>query len=553
MYLNTVLVVVLSFLFTNVNCQPIIGTLFLDESTVDDTAYTLFYPNHQTEVFLIDNCGGLVHSWQLPENSFPGSKAILDSQGNLYVAMSNPDFVNTPTFGAGGAGGVMEQYNWDGELQWRYTIVDSLQRQHHDFELMPNGNILALSWIRHSLEEMIEMGFDTLRHSQRSLWSDALIEFDPQEGEVVWMWDAWDHLIQDHDSTKMNFGVVSDDLARIDVNYLDFTFGRSDWLHANSVSYSPELDQVVISVRNFHELWVVDHSTTTQEATSSSGGKSGRGGDLLYRWGNPLAYQDTIQPKMLNFQHDASWYKDEELDITQILVYNNVYAPDTSLCHLLNPVFDKTTQRYLINEQTNSYFPATFSQTFSHPDTTKGFSAAGSSVQILDNDNILMCAARQGRIFEVTTDGELAWEYLIPFRNGFPLPQGSELNPSDNFNFEARKYPKSYIPEDAILPEEPITLEFGDEPSYCDVAVSIEQENISDKVSIWPNPISDKVLRFDAPLKYTDRRYRIFDTNGNLVISGQVDRNNAINLHNCKSGIFIMHIDGIPSIMFVVL
>jgi len=160
MRFTIVITAVISLCLNDINSQPTIGTLFLDEDLVDTDSYTLFYPNNQTEVFLIDNCGGLIHSWQLPENSFPGAKAVLDSLGNLYVAMSNPDFVDTPTFGAGGAGGVMEKYNWDGELQWRHTIVDSLRRQHHDFEIMPNGNILALSWIRHSLEEMIEMGFD---------------------------------------------------------------------------------------------------------------------------------------------------------------------------------------------------------------------------------------------------------------------------------------------------------------------------------------------------------------------------------------------------------
>ncbi len=53
------------------------------------------------------------------------------------------------------------------------------------------------------------------------------------------------------------------------------------------MAYNAELDQIVLSVHNFDEVWVIDHSTTTAEAAGHSGGNSGKGGDLLYRWGNP--------------------------------------------------------------------------------------------------------------------------------------------------------------------------------------------------------------------------------------------------------------------------
>ena len=550
----TVLMTVgLSFCVNDIICQPTIGTLFLDEEYVDSDAYTLFYPNHQTQVYLIDNCGGLIHRWQLPENSFPGSKAVLDSLGNIYVAMSNPDFVDGPSFGAGGSGGVMEKYDWDGNLQWRHTIADSLKRQHHDFEVMPNGNILALAWRRHSLEELVANGFDTLSHFQRTLWSDALIEFNPGDGEVVWQWNAWDHLIQDFDSTALNFGVISESLGRIDINYVDFTFDRPDWLHSNSVAYSEERDQVVISVRNFHELWVIDHSTTTAEAATNSGGKSGRGGDIMYRWGNPDAYQDSLSPKILNYQHDASWYKDQESGETKLLVYNNWYAPNTSLGQLISPVFDTVTQAYQINPVTNSYLPDTYSQSFTHPDTIKGFSTAGSSIQILDNGNILMCAARQGRIFEVTQDGELAWEYLIPFRNGFALPQGSELVLSDNFNFEARKFPKSYVPKSAVVPEVLVTIEFGEEPSYCEVVSDVEEESSFNNFSISPNPILDQVLHLEIADHYLSSDYKITDINGEFILSGSINETKSIHLDNLISGVYVIYIENLGVRKFVLL
>ena len=58
---------------------------------------------------------------------------------------------------------------------------------------------------------------------------------------------------------------------------------ESDFLHVNSVAYNERLDQIAISVPEYGEIWILDHSTTTQEAAGSEGGRQGRGGDLLYR------------------------------------------------------------------------------------------------------------------------------------------------------------------------------------------------------------------------------------------------------------------------------
>ena len=104
-----------------------------------------------------------------------------------------------------------------------------------------------------------------------------------------------DHLIQDFDASKANYGEVAEHPELIDLNFRlsETTNYRdpSDWIHSNGIDYNPELDQIVLSPSNFSEVWIIDHSTTRTEAAGSNGGNSGKGGDLLYRWGNPRAYR----------------------------------------------------------------------------------------------------------------------------------------------------------------------------------------------------------------------------------------------------------------------
>lgn len=125
---------------------------------------------------------------------------------------------------------------------------------------------------------------------------DSLVEIKPNGktgGDVVWEWHLWDHLIQDFDKEKANYGDVAAHPERVDTNYNVVAGQRanSDWTHSNAVDYNADLDEVLISLRNFSEIWIIDHRTTTAEAVGHMGGRRGSGGDLLYRWGNPRVYR----------------------------------------------------------------------------------------------------------------------------------------------------------------------------------------------------------------------------------------------------------------------
>ena len=69
--------------------------------------------------------------------------------------------------------------------------------------------------------------------------------------DIVWRWSFWDHLVQDFDDSRAHFGVVAEQPGRLDVNIgvalLEHLPQSGDWIHTNSVAYSAERDQILLS------------------------------------------------------------------------------------------------------------------------------------------------------------------------------------------------------------------------------------------------------------------------------------------------------------------
>ncbi|MBK6371616.1 MAG: aryl-sulfate sulfotransferase [Flavobacteriales bacterium] len=169
---------------------------------------------------------------------------------------------------------MIERFNWDGDLIWSYSLSNDSMCQHHDFTVMPNGNILTIVWELRSSADAFAHGKDT-SYSQNHLWSEKLLELHPtgpDQADIVWTWRAWDHLVQNLDPELPNFAQSSQRPERIDINYRVGPPSNLDWLHINSIAYNAERDEVMVSVHNFDEFWVIDRSTTTAEAAGSTGG-----------------------------------------------------------------------------------------------------------------------------------------------------------------------------------------------------------------------------------------------------------------------------------------
>ena len=321
--------------------------------------YTLIAPMQSNNTYLIDMEGRVVHAWK--SNYPPALGAYLLENGELLRPAAQRR--EGMQFGTGpGGGGRIQKIAWNGDLIWDFELVNDKQFPHHDVTALPNGNVVMIAWDKKTTEEAVAAGRrpDSVPNG---VMPDSLIEIKPTgktTGEVVWEWHLWDHLVQDHDKAKANYGTISAHPELVDLNfgqdvvggiaatpdganalrsigYVGNTSnqpnsnppnsnqpnqpnqpggrgpggpgrGNPDWTHFNSVAYNADLDQLVVSVHNFSEIWIIDHSTTIAEAASHKGGKQGVGGDLLYRWGNPRAYRSgTNVDQRLFAQHNASW------------------------------------------------------------------------------------------------------------------------------------------------------------------------------------------------------------------------------------------------------
>jgi len=535
-------IVILSFsmVFQNSFAQDnTVGLLSFDDD-LGVGGYTLIFPERQPDIFLLNKCGEIVHRWEDDPAARPGAVAYLLENGNIIRSKwlaDNPSSVST----SGGAGGIIEIVSWDNEVLWTYNIADSTQIQHHDIHFTPQGTVMIIVWQIKELNEIVANGFDTLSNNQRSILTDYILEIDPVTDSIVWEWHAWDHLIQEHDSTKANFGVVAEHPERININYQEYTFGKTDWLHCNSIDYNPTLDQVMISSKHLNEFWIIDRSTTSAEATGTSGGNSNQGGDLLFRWGNPKAYQaGETSDRQLFSQHDVQWIDENDVNpnydfFEKIALYNNHIETGLSLGQILAPQFDTTSFSYL--KSNNTFLPENFSAEFSHPDTARNYSTAASSIQIIGDGSVIMCAGRQGRTFELTPDGQVAWEYITPFKNGNQIPQGINLSSSENFTFQAQRYLETY-PAFIGKTLEPLGfIELDPNVAFCPLVSINEFKNENDDFSISPNPVN--TLLFIENNNEKIEEIKIYNSFGTLILTTKIPFGKTeINISNWPSGIY---------------
>ncbi len=366
--------------------------------------YTLISPVKSKSTYLVNMEGYIVKKWT---SEHEGLIAYLSNDGFLYRTYG---IINIE-FSFGGRQGGIQKFDFDGNLIWDWQLSTSQNSLHHDLSLLPNGNILASVWNKKSGEEAIENGRNPELLTDDEVWQERIIEIKPigtNDVQIVWEWNVWDHLVQDFNDSKLNFGNVAQNPNLIDIN---FTLGDANFNHVNSLFYMEEFDQIVFSSRKFSELMIIDHSTTTSEAASHSGGNYNKGGDLLYRWGNPIAYKSGSENDQKLFgQHDTRYLGSlPSLGGGNFMAFNNGRFGDISAVEEINiPI--QSDGSYILLAETNN-IPLDYSWSYINSEI---FSPRVSGAQRLENKNTLITFGTEGILYEIDSISNIVWKYKIP-------------------------------------------------------------------------------------------------------------------------------------------
>ncbi len=440
------------------------GLTKTSEGLVD--GYVMFTVPNSPFIYLVNRKGEVVHQWK-SNYSVDVIGGYLMDDGSLVQCATDPDY---PVFGHGGPYGRIQKMNWEGKMLWDFEYATETEMVHHDIAVMPNGNILAIAYETKSYDEAIALGRKPEMIPKDGPWLEKIIEIEPQGkngGRIVWEWHVSDHLIQDYDRSKANYGIPKDHPELLDFNMglpippaisqdsLDILQAKgmaernettgsqgADIYHFNAINYNAERDQIVISSPHLSEIFILDHSTTVKDAAGHTGGKSGKGGDFLYRWGNPKNYQrgDSTNRQLFG-QHDVRWIEKGDPGEGNLTVFNNHPPGEVDVFKEImgspsnnySAIYEITTPvdsngKYSI-ENEKPFGPERPTWVYMAEDTLSFYSPFISGAQRMNNGNTLINEGARGRFFEVTPAGKVVWEYLNPYRGDIRKPNGDPINP----------------------------------------------------------------------------------------------------------------------------
>lgn len=364
------------------------------ESDKMDRNNVFVIENGGLTAYLIDKTGARLQTWNFDLNL--GNDLEYSPDGSV-IGMFKP---RTTQIGFGGYGGILRKYDPSGTLTWEYEVNTEDEILHHDFVVLPNNNIVTMIWERISAAEASAAGFPRTT----DIFLEKIIEINPETNEVVWQWRSWDHTVQDINDQLPNYGDVTTNFNKIDVNYNDNENG--DLMHANGLEYDAEKDLIYMSVNFYSEVWVIDHATTTETAI-------GPAGDLKYRFGNPSAYKSDAT-RLFNRNHHPNFVTLDPETEGHMIVYMNGNDQEQSV------VFDLIIPDTFTDPTAGLIAPEVH-WTYTHPDLYNG---KISGAVRLANGNTLICEGDYG-YWEVTPEGEIVWKYFgggINFWRGYSIP-----------------------------------------------------------------------------------------------------------------------------------
>ena len=414
------------------------GTTIYDPSRAWN-GYTVLSPLGTPAVLVIDMNGTIVKRWEDYNNSAGGPARVLPGGVVIAAAGARPPYQESVE---------LMQRDFDGNIQWRFSRNESIKtrdgstiwsaRQHHDWQrdsfpagyyspestpAVEGGNTLILTHTNRTQPAVAD----------RPLEDDRLIEVS-WSGDILWEWVASDHIDElgfAADARKVIKAAAAFNTAR----------GSYDWLHINSATYvGPNrwFDQgdgrfapnnVIISSREASLLAIV-----------------ARDGSIVWRLGPDFSESKELRAiRQIIGQHHAHIVPKGLPGAGNLLVFDNGGSSGYGFANPIAPdgrgAFARATSRVLeIN-------PVTLELVWSYTNP-RFFSTNISGAQRLPNGNTLITAGAGGRLFEVTPDSTIVWEYMYPLFSG--------ANAS-NAVYRAYRVPYGWIPQLTVPTERRVT------------------------------------------------------------------------------------------------
>jgi len=406
-------IVIIAFFFISVfNLSAQKGLHLNEEEALE--SYTLF--DNENGAYLIDNCGSIINKWE-NLGDIDNHLKFLDNGHLLFIQNNNS----------------ILEVDWDGNVTKFTNKRDFNLKLDYEVIKLPNGNYLCTGRRIESQGFFIFKGYNPSNGFPK--YDDTVVEIEAESGLVVWEWRISDHVIQQRDSLRSNYGILSENPGKLNVDAIseiDWRFDETFMI--NGIDYNAELDQIALSIRKISEVIIIDHSTTTDEAKTGEGGTHGMGGDILYRWGNPQNYnQGSSANRVLYYQHNPNWIQ-HGANKNKLMIYNN------GLDRPVPSFEDSYSEAIILDTKVNAdgsytkvnnaaFSPPLADDIFSGQDFNF-YSGYTSAAKVLPNGNTFITVGGNGRLIEITADKNLVWDYTIPDRR---------------FNFfRAVKYPRDH-------------------------------------------------------------------------------------------------------------
>ncbi len=385
--------------------------------------YTIFqaamFQNNKSTAVLIDMNGNVVNQWKgldgIPNKMLPGGY-VMGSTGTRNPKYGSQDQLD------------LVQVDWDGNIVWKFNKYERVKdprqkptwmaRQHHDFQR--EGN--PVGYYVPGMDPLVDRGntiilchknLNNPQISGKLLLDDAIIEVT-WDGKIVWEWICSEHF------EEMGFSEEAKNTLYRNPSMMRSGTGAGDWMHMNSMSTLGPNKWFDSGDERFHPDNIIWDGRQTN-ITAIVDKKTGK---IVWQLGPD--YSATPALKELGWiigQHHAHMIPRGLPGEGNILVFDNGGQAGYGAPNPGSPIGVGNALRD--HSRILEFDPVTLEVMWTstppdadHLGAAQGFriySSYISSAQRLPNGNTMVTEGAGGRIFEVTPDYEIVWEYISPY------------------------------------------------------------------------------------------------------------------------------------------